>query len=221
LDDNIAMNRLRKLGLALFLMGLAIEAGSRLWDSTRQWVSVDMPITLSPGRVATREFRVNVDALYDIEIEVQKKIPFDTLNCLLGISINAGSKCQDTPSVVEATWTLFSGDQITARGTSSGSDGAVRGGLSISRGLGDFHGDNGRRYILELKFLKDGSRLAVCDPHLKVFVTREQAQGIQIMRAFVLFAAIALCSSGIAVFFYSILYKRQQKAMANERPIPS
>jgi len=66
---------LRKTGVTLFIVGLALQAGWLLWSRTRHWVPVDMPVTLSPGHIKTKEFNLNLSGYYDIAIEVQKKIP--------------------------------------------------------------------------------------------------------------------------------------------------
>ena len=212
------MNRLRKVGVALFLFGLVIEAGSWLWNSTRQWHPVDMPISLSPGRISTTEFEANISTLYEIRIDFQKNIPFHELNCRLGMS---STSCYNNPSVVEATWILYSGTKIVAQGRSNGNtDGNGWGNQVISRGLGIFYGKHGRCKLV-VNFLKDGSILASCNPRLRVVVDPEASLGIQIWRAFIFLAAIVLCLSGISLFLYSVLKKSRQKITANEgRVIP-
>jgi hypothetical protein len=83
-----------------------------------------MPVTLTPGHVRTSEFSANLNAQYTIRIEAKKRIPFDTLNCLLGMSIDVEKKC-DRPAVVRATWVLTSGGKPVIAGSSDSDEGGA------------------------------------------------------------------------------------------------
>src|SRR5712692_6203125 len=96
------------IGVGVIVAGLALYGGRLLWSETRTWVPVSMPISLRGGHVRTREFKVNLKALYIVEIEVEKKIPYETLNCLLGIEDINPDKCKNTASVVNVSWVLSS-----------------------------------------------------------------------------------------------------------------
>jgi hypothetical protein len=117
---------------------------------------------MSAGHIRTPEFKLNLDAIYLIEIAAdQKKIPPDTLFCLLGYT-QYDSQCPNTPSVVEASWVLSSDGQILANGSTTGSRSA--GGSveadGIGRAIGSFDGEDSRRYVLDVNVLADGSKLA-------------------------------------------------------------
>jgi hypothetical protein len=77
---------------------------------------VDIPIFMAIMR--TPEFKTNLNAPFTINVEVQKTIPFETLNCLLGTAMGRIStdlqKCPDKPSVVKASWVLTSNGQTVA-----------------------------------------------------------------------------------------------------------
>jgi hypothetical protein len=100
-------SRTKTVGLACVGMGIAVYGIWALWLSSRTNHPVDVPISMVPGHVRTREFKTNLNAPFTIDIEVQKTIPFDTLNCLLGISMGtmttALQECPDRPSVVKAS----------------------------------------------------------------------------------------------------------------------
>ncbi len=192
---------LRKTGVTLLLVGLALQAGWVLWWETRHWAPVDLPITLSPGHIKTKEFKLNLSGYYDVAIEVQKNIPFDTLNCLLGV--RAPTRCGNTQSVIEVTWTLYSGERIVARGPSTtNNDGTAWAQSSISRGLGGFDGKYGKRYTLEASFLKDGSRLASCNPHLRVGWA--DAKSIVLLSAIISLVAILFWLIGVPLILFSL-----------------
>lgn len=162
------MRRVTKGGLTLVLVGALIQAIGLLWVSTRHWTPVDIPITLSPGEIISKEFKIDSSALYFIQVVVQKNLPFDTLNCLLGTWRSIGSHTCEESSVIEATWTLSSRGHVIANDTSNTFIPDAWTNLYISKGLGSFQGEYERSYKLEVHFLKDGRRLAGCNPHLTV-----------------------------------------------------
>jgi hypothetical protein len=207
----VAMRRGTKTGLGLILVGLAIQAIGLLWVSTRHWTPVDIPITLSPGEIISKEFKVNSSAPYFIEVDVQKNLPFDTLNCLLGI---ADHTCERTSSVIEATWTLSNRGHVIANDTSNTyiPDGWTD--LYISKGLGSFQGEYGRSYKLEVHFLKDGRRLAGCNPHLVVRVSYESMKGIWLMRAASILLTAVLWLIGIPLLLISVVRRLRKKVAA-------
>jgi hypothetical protein len=129
---------------------------------------------MAVGDMRTPEFKVNRNAPYDIYIEVQKKIPFDTLNCLLGTAAGPTSsdlqECPDRPSVVKVSWVLTSDGQLVARGSTDEHRSGAWTNDSIERDLGHFQSRSGRPYILNVDVLADGSLLAPGNPRLKVEV---------------------------------------------------
>jgi len=129
-----------------------------------------MPVSLSQGQIRIPEFTTNLKAQYIIEIEVQKKIPFDTLNCLLGVEPDHShpEKCTNTPSVVNASWVLSSRGDAMARGSTAKDKLGSWGNDVISRQIGGFESERGRHYTLDVTFLGDGSPLAAGNPRLKV-----------------------------------------------------
>jgi hypothetical protein len=136
---------------------------------------VYIPVSLKPGHVRTQEFTVNLNKLYTISIEAKKRLPFDTLNCLLGVSADPGNvlgKTCNEQEVIKANWVLTSNSKVVAKDTSESIPAWVSwSGTTAERQIGKFEGESGRRYVLDVEFLTDGSALAVTDPHLKVEVT--------------------------------------------------
>jgi hypothetical protein len=170
----IPLSRTKLTGLALVAGGAVLFGVWAAWLATRTDRPVDVPISMAMGHVRTREFKVNLNALYIIEIEVQKKIPFDTLNCLLGLGTSATSsalqECPERPSVVRTSWTLTSDGRTVASGSSDDDREGDWGNESISRILGSFRSEDGRRYVLDVNVLADGSSLVPGNPRLKVRV---------------------------------------------------
>jgi hypothetical protein len=158
------------VGITAILAGSAVLGARLLWLEKRAWIAIEKPISLTQGRVQTVKFKSNLKSRYLIEIEVDRKIPFDTLNCLLGVEDIHPQSCTNTPSVLEASWVLWSQGVIAAQGSTASYRGGAWSENTIARQIGSFESEKGQQYTLELIVLADGSRLAVGDPRLKVAV---------------------------------------------------
>lgn len=94
--------RTKLVGLIFVCTGIRVYGAWVLWIATRTELPVNIPISMDVGHVRTAEFKLNINALFIIRVEVQKgKIPFEALNCLLGV--RALDECPDRPSVVKAS----------------------------------------------------------------------------------------------------------------------
>jgi hypothetical protein len=175
------LQRTKLVGFTFVALGIALYGSWVMWLATRTERPVDVPISMAIGHVRTPEFKVNLDAVYTIDIEVRKTIPFDTLNCLLGTAMGRTStalqECPDKPSVVKASWMLTSDGHIVDRGSSDDYRSGAWMNDSISRELGHFRTQNGHRYVLDVDVLTDGSALAPGSPRLKVEVSSAVVEG--------------------------------------------
>jgi hypothetical protein len=208
------------VGLAFVCVGVAVYGMWVLWLSTRTERPVDTPISMAVGHVRTREFKINFEAPFTIQIEVQKKIPFDTLNCLLGTAMGRMTtdlqECPDRPSVVKASWVLTSKGHPVAQGSSDDYRSGAWMNDSISRELGHFRSQSGRRYVLDVDVLTDGSSLAPGNPRLKVEVHPEVYEG-NIVSSAILFLAMGLVVL-VGVILLSVSFvknRRRQSSLPN------
>ena len=143
-----------------------------------------------------------------IRIEVQKTIPFDTLNCLLGMAMPRSSsttlgECPDRPSVVKASSVLTSDGQIVARGSSDDDRLGAWMNDSISRQLGSFQSQRGRRYVLDVNVLADGSSLDLGKPRLTVEVVSDVYEAYSIWGGIMFLADGSLGFVGITLMIVS------------------
>jgi len=175
-----------KLGLGFSVAGAVLFAGWGGYLATRSYEPVNMPVTMSIGHVQTKKFKVNVKAPYEIGIEVKKNIPFDTLNCLLGMSAPSEKDCTGTPSVVNAEWNLIGDGKVVRSGSSADSKGGAWTADTIDRQIGEFDGKPGHRYQIDLNFLSDAKQLAAGDPHLTVAVTSDFTEGAMFLSALII-----------------------------------
>jgi|HubBroStandDraft_2_1064218.scaffolds.fasta_scaffold193379_2 hypothetical protein len=203
-------------GLILIGLAVAVYAAWGVWLATRTEVPVSLPITMAIGHIRTPEFKVNLNTTYLIEIEVQKKIPFDTLNCLLGLGMSDTSsalqECPDKPSVLNASWKLTSNGQMVARGSSDDERFGDWGSDSISRQLGRFQSQSGRRYVLDVDVLADGSALAPGNPRLKVQVHPGVYEDDAVWSAILLLVVGVLALIGVILLVISFIQNRRIKA---------
>jgi hypothetical protein len=209
------------LGVTLVIVGLSIFGARAVWSKTRTWALVDTPISLSEHQVLTSDFKSNLKALYVIEIEVEKKnIPFETLNCLLGMENTHLENCRNVSSVVIVSWVLSSQGVTVAHGSTEDARGGDWGGDTIARQVGSFSADKGRHYTLDIKVLTDGSRLAVGNPRLKVGAHPSYYEGSAFEDVPFALAAGGLLLAGIIMFTVSSLRARQRAVPRRPNTIP-
>jgi hypothetical protein len=72
-------------------------------------------------------------------------------------------------NLIEAEWKVLDGGRIVAQGTTGGSSGDMAWSDSfMDRYLGEFVGEPDKKYVVEVKFIKDGTPLKVVNPRLFV-----------------------------------------------------
>jgi hypothetical protein len=158
-----------KIGIALVALGFGVHGAWNWWTKTRNLVPVNVPVMLAAGQKIPSEFKLNFDGLYLIEIDAEKTIPLDTLQCLMGVDANP-TRCKGTPSAIAATWILSSNGQEIRRGNSMEPHSARAQTDGIARVIGEFQGKAGREYQLQVEFTSDGESLVAAHPRLKVGV---------------------------------------------------
>lgn len=201
-------------GIACVLTGSCVLGGWDLWLQTRTTRPVQMPVSLALGEVTSPEFRVNLPGFYTAEIEAKKTtIPFDTLNCLLGMSTVTDPKC-DRPSAVKATWSLTSGAVVVQTGTSDADHGGAWAQDSIARELGTFRLKKNQAYVLHVQFLSDGQALASADPVLKIEVNSDFYEGTIFESFLLMLCSGALIGIGVLMLVVSglrALWRRKKR----------
>jgi len=199
--------KLAKIGAGFILTGIAAVCSWALWSETRTWVPVDMPVSLTVGHIRTREFKTNQNAQYEIEIDAERNIPFQMLNCLLGVEDIYPERCKNTPPVVRASWVLLSGGAALAHGSSDDFKG---GGWSvtISRGLGSVTLERGKPYVLDVDILTDGTLLQPAHPRLKIGVHPDYYEANMWITLMITAFAGVLGLIGIVLLLIGLLRKR-------------
>jgi len=135
---------------------------------------IDMPVSLAVGTVRTPEFPVIHEA-YFIMIQTEKRLPFVDQQCMMGLMSGPLDieKCNNKEQLLQAEWTVWDDGKIVSRGSSSGWGPASYTNENIFKFLGTFVGEAKKKYVVEVKFTKDGTPLNVTNPHLIVILIRK------------------------------------------------
>lgn len=154
--------------LGALLMVPTVSARSHK-DFPEKYSEVYMPVSLAPGTVRTPEFPV-VHEAYDIIIQADRSLPISQMICMMAASANPfeSKDCTGNDPLLRADWTVWDGEHIVAQGSSSGSASRAIANDHIWKSLGSFVGEAGKKYVVEVKFTKDGTPLNVAHPHLIV-----------------------------------------------------
>ena len=167
------MSEMKKLigfvggALGLLLLAPGTSAGSHPKHPYRYSV-VDMPVSLAVGTVRTPEF-APPSHWYWIMLQVEKPLPFRDMQCMTGVEngTNDFKDCAKKP-LIDADWKVLSDGQVVSQGSSSGFGAASFTRDYIFKFLGSFSTLPGKKYVVEVKFTKDGTPLNVANPHLIV-----------------------------------------------------
>jgi len=131
---------------------------------------VNMPVSLAVGTVRTPEFFVK-STNYSILIRVKRGLPLGQLECMMGITqVGGHDHCATLhdDTVLGAEWTVWDGENVVAQGTIQGKSFGGYTDDTLDRSIGTFSGEANKRYVLEVKFTKDGSVLSEFKPRLIV-----------------------------------------------------
>jgi hypothetical protein len=150
------------VGLLLALIGPLWISACGWWESTRIWVPLYVPISLTPGHTHTAEFAINMASAYPIGIAVDcpSNDDYETVQKMLGTGLYDASA-----SVVGISWKLSSAGRTVEAGNSDRASGGMY--PWTARNLGSFSVNKGK-YVLDLDVVQDGSRLNHCAPRLVV-----------------------------------------------------
>lgn len=156
-----------------------------------------LPVDLEPGVAQSAKFRVGPATRYVVELQVERNILSDDLLCLLG-GVPFRPPCT-IDSVVDIQWTLRSGSQQIASG-SSRNETSMGFGSTVTKTIGQFEGSLGAEYVLEVVSLSDGSALAAGNPRIVVRFPPDFSKGFFIFAPLIAFVASAVAVFGLVWF---------------------
>ena len=129
---------------------------------------LDLPVSIGLCTVRTPEIAVTKKATHRFMLEAGGSLGVKRVQCMLGLFSGLWERnfdgCLDGEPLLKADWTVWLGDQVVSRGSSPLEDH----GSGLAKVMGYFDGEAGKKYVIEVKFLKDGSAINAADPHLIV-----------------------------------------------------
>ena len=160
------MKFFRSLRTPFALLAVAVAFyGAAFWLLNQHvWTPLDIPFPLNAGTFRTPSFAVDLNAIYRVEVEIDRLLPLEKLEPMLGIR-SGGS---DPPASLDLVWAVF--DQQGAKQTPpySYTSGVGSTSTTISRLLGDFRGRKGQSYSIQLDLKTDAHALKNFRPRLVV-----------------------------------------------------
>ena len=137
----------------------------------QKYAAVYMPISLAAGRVRTPKFVAKHSQYYEIMLQFEKPLPFLLMECMVGATSGSGldnRDCEIDDPVVRADWTVWEDGRIVEWGTMRDCCDSIFTKENIFKLVGSFPLDAGKKYVVQVRFTKDGSPLNVANPHLIV-----------------------------------------------------
>jgi hypothetical protein len=166
-----------------------------------EWTPLSMPIDVRPDVVRSPSFQVDQPVTYRIELEADRSLNLDELNCLLGLD-RPRHGCGNLKSVVDISWRLLTAERTIASGSSKHTTGGGWG-PTVTRSIGRFKGTPDTTYVLEVRPELDGSALALANPRIVVRVNTETYTGYLIIAQMLQTAAKAV---GVAALMWLLLW---------------
>jgi hypothetical protein len=168
--------KVAKVSQTLTMCGMAslLLLGPVAWAKRRpehpyRYSIVDMPVSLAIGTVRTPAFPVAKN-WYWIMVQVEKPLPFMQMVCMMGVTSSPLDlkDCSSNDPLLRADWTVWDGDHFVKSGSSTTAAAGMFTDKYIFKFLGDFPGQAGRKFVVDVKFTRDGTPLNVAQPHLIV-----------------------------------------------------
>ena len=148
-----------RIGLLCLSAAFILPTGWGWWVDSRSWSPLEVPISLTAGHIK-REFTINLNSTYEVQILLDEQADSPTTSCLFG---TAYGDCSKKPSL-RAAWTLYSEGGIAAAGDTN----TARRIFPLGEGIGTFKGQRWKRYSIDLEILTDASSVNIANPRLRI-----------------------------------------------------
>ena len=183
----------------LFCAGIVLLPAYKHWVATRTWVAVDTPISMAPGHVKIENFRVNLAAVYDMQIELNGYDYWRYPKCYGYEGLQVRWWLSRDGHVV-STWRDYWGGILDPNSNSP-----MRGPY-----LGTFYGSGGL-YNLDVEIASDATCLQAFHPRLRVF-TDESDYSRGWIFAMALLASCGLVGISVGFLVVSLISEVQGQA---------
>ncbi len=200
------MPLLRRIGIGLLVVTVLTWTGWTIWERTRTWCPVDVPVAVGQGiRTETKEFKVNLAGPYDIAVDAtaDRSIPLKDVACLLGTEPPWPERTCSKEPVLRASWNVTSHGQTIAEGVSGSERRGWLGSSQAARIVGTFNAQTGQTFKVSVKMLEDAAILSATNPRLKVSRGGTDFESALVFTGLLKVASIVLGMIGTVLIFVS------------------
>lgn len=162
-----------KRGMPFVILLASLASAKRRPEHPYRYSVLDIPVSLAEGTVQTPEFSVS-SKWYWIMVQIETPLPFQQtqfrhIQCMMGVTSGGldTKDCSSNDPLLRADWTVSDGQHTVDHGSSTTVADAMFS-QYMFKFLGKFRGESRRKYILKVRFTKDGTPLNVANPHLIV-----------------------------------------------------
>lgn len=162
------------LALAVILFGLAWMFDRRANEINKHnWVPLRAPVQIRPGLILEAPFVVDVDDQYEINLDIDRKIPAERLDCLLG-NARFGNRPQCSTALVvnSIRWSIWRDNLQLASGLAADEPHSAYWGHTVGRGIGTFHAGSQGKYLLRVEGSGDAGDLNPAHPKIVVAINK-------------------------------------------------
>jgi len=166
---------------ALTRMGVSVPPPACETPKYR-YSDVDVPVSLAIGTVRTPEFTVKSEwyfVMIQIEKPVNPKTPEELLLmrqrvCMMGLTMGPldVKDCGRNDLLLRVDWTVWDGDRMVQQGSDPDHCACRFENEHMYKIFGPFQGQAGKKYVVEMRFIKDASPLNLANPHLIVITVK-------------------------------------------------
>ena len=210
-DSGSALPSVPSARLALFLLTLCLTVSAAMhWlvylPAVQQ--ALVLPLPIRPTRVMSGEFQVKKSLQYRVGIELDRVLPSDRLDALIGEAI--ADKSNPESMILHLNWRLLRQGQVIASGKSEPDQGG-HWGPTIGKTVGHFQGQPGQSYRLELTVLGDLTPLQSTKPRAVVELGLEHKKGPMLNTGLVFLLAFVIGFVSLLELIL-ILYRRRKRS---------
>ena len=200
----------------MILGGTILAVAWASWIATRIWVPLDTSVSLSPGSMRTGEFKINISGEYWVYIQAHRDSDSEEVSCWLGLPVD---ECKNIPPILKMSWSLSEAGRNIADGSSDIDPRTFGDSETAARGLGFFSAEEGRRYVLDVHVLADGSLLNAANPRLRI----EELGGIyreyRSLTVLVLLLGMFSVVVGLTLWFPSLAHTQPVAPSTPSKPV--
>jgi hypothetical protein len=110
-------------------------------------------------------------------VEVEKPLPTQQMGCMMAVTDDSPQSWKDCPlgdRILRADWIVWEDGKMASSGLSTTDADGQYTKDNIFKFLGSFPAISGKKYVVEVKFTKDGTPLNVANPHLIIVKQGEE-----------------------------------------------